>query len=103
MQNDENIICAICLENIIYNKDMILILSCNHQFHYKCIKKIIKITTICPICRKINRYEDKCEYCKYTAKMEYENKKYCMNHYNNIMLFEIRSKNIDIQKILNES
>ena len=44
--------CSICLEN--YKKDdMIIILSCNHNFHEACILPWIKDNNTCPHCRRI--------------------------------------------------
>ena len=94
-------ICAICLNEIDYNY---VTLFCCHKYCLKCIKPLLKSVSVkCPICRAENIYEDKCYYCKFKSKMEYDNKKLCMIHYNNIMMFEIKSKNIDIQKILTEN
>ena len=43
--------CSICLEN--YKKDdMIIILSCNHDFHEPCLKEWSKNNNSCPHCRE---------------------------------------------------
>ena len=43
--------CSICLEN--YKKDdMIIILSCNHNFHEPCLKEWSKNNNSCPHCRE---------------------------------------------------
>jgi hypothetical protein len=43
--------CSICLEN--YKKDdMIIILSCNHDFHEHCLKEWSKNNNSCPHCRE---------------------------------------------------
>ena len=43
--------CSICLEN--YKKDdMIIILSCNHDFHEPCLKEWSKKNNSCPHCRE---------------------------------------------------
>ena len=42
--------CSICLNNLGYRKR--LKLDCNHNFHFKCIFKWIKINNSCPICRE---------------------------------------------------
>jgi len=43
--------CSICLEN--YKKDdMIIILSCNHNFHDDCLKGWFKNNNSCPHCRE---------------------------------------------------
>lgn len=44
--------CIICFDNL--NKYDFCILSCNHKYHYHCLKKWIEnkntLTKICPIC-----------------------------------------------------
>jgi hypothetical protein len=43
--------CSICLEN--YKKDdMIIILSCDHNFHESCLKEWSKNNNSCPHCRE---------------------------------------------------
>lgn len=46
--------CSICFEEL--DKYDVAILSCNHRFHYKCIKQWINhkknYVKICPICDK---------------------------------------------------
>jgi hypothetical protein len=43
--------CSICLDN--YKKDdMIIILSCNHNFHEPCLKEWTKNNNSCPHCRE---------------------------------------------------
>ena len=43
--------CSICLDN--YKKDdMIIILSCNHNFHEPCLKEWSKNNNSCPHCRE---------------------------------------------------
>ena len=43
--------CSICLEN--YKKDdMIIILSCNHDYHEPCLKEWSKNNNSCPHCRE---------------------------------------------------
>src|ERR1700719_1829371 len=42
--------CCMCLEN--YSKHQkILILECNHFFHYRCITEWLQNKTSCPLCR----------------------------------------------------
>ena len=43
--------CCICLENI--PADQIIILSCKHCFHSKCLHKWLKHQDNCPICRQV--------------------------------------------------
>ena len=53
--------CTICLEEIT-KKDKNVILTCNHEFHRKCLKKWFqkkklyydKYTGSCPLCRQIS-------------------------------------------------
>lgn len=100
---DNSNICAICLEECKNNEHVLLTLQCMHIFHYDCIRKLIKSTTIlCPICRKLNIYVKKCAICKYRAKISYNGEDFCMIHYNNYLMFDIKSKNIDIQQIMKE-
>ena len=49
---NSNNICIICLEDHELN-DKIIILSCYHKFHKKCILEWLNNNPICPICRKI--------------------------------------------------
>lgn len=54
--------CAICLDEI-KEKHLVKKLSCGHEFHYSCIKKLVFHHTNffipCPICREINHNVDK--------------------------------------------
>ena len=43
--------CAICLEDYKIG-DKISYLPCFHLYHYKCIKKWLKCSTKCPLCKK---------------------------------------------------
>ena len=43
--------CAICMDKIVTNTN-ILILRCNHSFHYKCIGEWLTSSDSCPVCRK---------------------------------------------------
>jgi hypothetical protein len=43
-----NIICTICLNNFIQNED-ILILPCNHAFHFNCMKRYFLNNNNCPV------------------------------------------------------
>lgn len=103
MEKKENKICSICLEEILKKNDVILKLGCCHKFHLYCIKKLIKSTYIlCPNCRTKNIYVDKCKLCDYRAKKFYAFEPYCLTHYNNLIYNEIKNKDIDIEKILND-
>ena len=55
-------ICSICLDDIKV-KHVSKYLSCGHEFHYTCIKKLIfhksNFFFPCPICREINHNVDK--------------------------------------------
>ena len=42
--------CAICIEPLQEN-DTLILLSCNHYYHYGCIKSWFNKELICPICR----------------------------------------------------
>ena len=50
IQNEKNN-CAICLEDYKLG-DKISYLPCFHFYHYKCIKKWLKCSTKCPLCKK---------------------------------------------------
>lgn len=41
--------CAICHDN--YKNEIVRILKCNHNYHYKCIDRWIIKYANCPICR----------------------------------------------------
>lgn len=41
--------CVICLENMIYNEDLIMI-NCSHIYHKECIQKWLNRNSICPLC-----------------------------------------------------
>eukprot|EP01084_Bolivina_argentea_P199542 341425_1 len=43
--------CALC-QNMYKNKELLCILSCNHQFHDICVAKWFSYKSICPLCRK---------------------------------------------------
>ncbi|GFQ85903.1 e3 ubiquitin-protein ligase ATL6 [Trichonephila clavata] len=47
---DVDIECAICLNSFQYKR--MLLLSCNHRFHKKCITQWFKTDVRCPLCRK---------------------------------------------------
>jgi len=42
--------CTICSENYV-KEEYKTILSCNHVFHYNCMKEWVKYSQTCPICR----------------------------------------------------
>lgn len=42
--------CSVCLEKYKKNQ-IIMILPCNHKFHYKCMKPWFKNSVFCPLCR----------------------------------------------------
>ena len=42
--------CLVCLQNIEYN-NYTGSLQCSHIFHYECIRKWIRVSGSCPICR----------------------------------------------------
>ena len=48
MMSDDNKECSICLEEM---SNDILILSCKHEFHKKCVQRWCLENNICPICR----------------------------------------------------
>jgi len=51
LNNNEIKICPICLDN--YNiGDKIVYLPCFHLYHSKCIKKWLKCSKNCPLCKK---------------------------------------------------
>ena len=41
--------CVICLENMIYDEDLIII-NCSHIYHKECIQKWLNRNSICPLC-----------------------------------------------------
>ena len=43
--------CSICLENYVEG-DKIIILCCDHQFHYNCILGLLDPEKKCPMCRQ---------------------------------------------------
>lgn len=47
----ENTECCICLDTLNSNK-YLTVLSCNHVFHYTCLKRWHETKTTCPICRE---------------------------------------------------
>ena len=51
LMKNENNNCAICLENY-KNEDKISYLPCFHSYHSKCIKKWLKCSKKCPLCKK---------------------------------------------------
>ncbi|EOB13645.1 RING finger protein 44 [Nosema bombycis CQ1] len=55
--------CTICLENY-QDDEFIMVLFCEHNFHYECVSIWLDINNSCPICKKdlevpITLYEDK--------------------------------------------
>ena len=42
--------CAVCLETFEKNQSLV-VLICNHEFHYKCCVRWLKDKKTCPICR----------------------------------------------------
>jgi hypothetical protein len=54
---NENKQCPICLDNYKI-KDKISYLPCFHLYHYKCIKKWLKTSKICPLCKKEVNFND---------------------------------------------
>ncbi|GFU26696.1 e3 ubiquitin-protein ligase ATL6 [Nephila pilipes] len=50
LPSDVDVECAICLNSFRYKR--MLLLSCNHSFHKKCITQWFKIDIRCPMCRK---------------------------------------------------
>jgi len=51
LKDNKNLHCIICLENYEYH-DLIAFMNCEHNYHYKCIKKWLNHNPNCPICRK---------------------------------------------------
>ena len=49
MENRDIIRCIICLEDMKYNEDLILV-KCSHIYHSKCIEIWLKKKSICPLC-----------------------------------------------------
>lgn len=47
---DETEECIICLRNL-YNTYCVRLTGCKHYYHIKCIKRWLKISLSCPICR----------------------------------------------------
>ena len=58
--NDENMIiyqnkitslneCIICLEDMKYNEDLILV-KCSHIYHKECLEKWMVRRSVCPLC-----------------------------------------------------
>ena len=43
--------CPICFDDIKINHKTYMINTCNHLYHYKCIKKWFEQNSTCPICR----------------------------------------------------
>ena len=41
--------CVICLENMKYNEDLIMI-NCSHIYHKECIQQWLNRNSICPLC-----------------------------------------------------
>lgn len=48
---NENIECVICTEKVKKNA-LVTSLNCTHSFHKTCIKKWLKASTKCPLCRQ---------------------------------------------------
>ena len=42
--------CAICMENI--EQDSGALQCCRHTFHWKCIDQWVRVSAICPVCRR---------------------------------------------------
>ncbi len=76
--------CAICLNSLLYKKDLIYALKCHHMFHNNCINDYCEYgwkdnkhkLLSCPVCRKQNT-PDKNEA---SAVWAYKNK--CLSHMN---------------------
>lgn len=52
MINKENgICCAICVENILQNTEIIRKLECNHVYHINCIDNWLVFKMQCPLCK----------------------------------------------------
>ncbi len=49
-KNLKNETCSICKELYTENEEIVL-LGCNHKFHYNCINKWINDNISCPLCR----------------------------------------------------
>lgn len=49
IKNDNNDICSICLEDLKYDKCVVL--NCEHIYHKDCIQKWLKKNDSCPNCR----------------------------------------------------
>ena len=49
--------CSICCDDIKQYHKMYVINTCNHLYHYKCIKKWFQQHANCPICRTSNEQQ----------------------------------------------
>ena len=47
--------CGICLDDL--SESAVFKTTCNHKFHYKCIKNIAATNHNCPMCRNPNAFE----------------------------------------------
>jgi len=47
-----NIICTICLEEVIDSDNNKKVLHCNHTFHQNCINRWLRTRSQCPVCRR---------------------------------------------------
>lgn len=51
--------CIICFQEMFQHD--VIVLSCNHQYHTKCVEKWFQIQNTCPICRQsrpVSKYEE---------------------------------------------
>ena len=51
LKKDEDLTCAICIDNIGAPRDKNLKLKCGHIFHKECLKGLVKRE--CPLCRRV--------------------------------------------------
>ena len=47
-----NLVCGICLENVIEDSEVKEMAECGHQFHVPCINDWLVRRPICPYCRR---------------------------------------------------
>lgn len=52
VDSDEIMKCSICLENYVTG-EIISVLSCEHEFHKRCIEEWLNSHVDCPLCRQV--------------------------------------------------
>ena len=92
MLPNANTSCSICLENFVKNKSMVSLTSCNHIFHYMCLKKWSQKNTQqfkCPNCNNDFLKDDEpiIIYVKKNRE-EHENMNQNLNFNNNMNFLE---------------